>query len=159
MQDDPTARRSIKAFNRVEITSAAAYAEGIDRFEAAFPRSGRTPTGSDTAGAKPPIRSHLGLFEIVAVCPPGEAATNPDMAVVVLDGFGGPDAGAHVIATASAHNLDRVRRLGADVVVDYRTQRFEDFAHDVDVVVDTGGGQTRERSRPLIRRGGVLASL
>jgi NADPH:quinone reductase-like Zn-dependent oxidoreductase len=68
-------------------------------------------------------------------------------------------AGAHVIATASAINIDRVRALGADVVVDYRTQRFEDFAHDVDLVVDTVGGETRERSWPLIRKGGALATL
>jgi len=55
--------------------------------------------------------------------------------------------------------LDWVRGLGADVVVDYRTQRFEDFAHDVDLVLDTVGGDTRERSWPLLRAGGALASL
>jgi NADPH:quinone reductase-like Zn-dependent oxidoreductase len=68
-------------------------------------------------------------------------------------------AGARVIATASGSNLERVRGLGADVAVDYRTQRFEDFARDVDVVLDTVGGETRNRSWPLIRRGGVLATL
>ena len=68
-------------------------------------------------------------------------------------------AGAQVIATASAGNLELIRRLGADVVVDYRTQRFEDFAHDVDAVLDTVGGTTRDRSWALIRPGGVLASL
>jgi NADPH:quinone reductase-like Zn-dependent oxidoreductase len=68
-------------------------------------------------------------------------------------------AGAHVIATASGKNLDRVKRLGADVVVDYKTQRFEDYAHGVDMVLDTVGGETRDRSWPLIRKGGVLASL
>ncbi|HWT50311.1 MAG TPA: hypothetical protein VN255_17665 [Mycobacterium sp.] len=45
-----------------------------------------------------------------------------------------------ILVTASTANLDRVRGLGADVVVDYRTQRFEDFAEDIDVVVDTVGG-------------------
>lgn len=305
---------TIKAFNRAEISSAAAYAEGIDRFEAAFPRAARV-AGDDPRpeGVKPPIRSHLGLFEIVAVSPPGAPAKGPDMAAVVLDEYGGPEvlrlrqvrrpdpgpgqirvkvrasavnpldvrmrsgqvrhiyppwfpdvlgmsiagivdavgrgvttpavgdavygvshpvkrhgyaeyivapanyfyrlpsamdfpaaaaapsviatayallflrtdlqagqtvlihggsgsvgsyavqlaklAGARVIATASTANLDRVRGLGADVVVDYRTQRFEDFAQDVDVVLDTVGGETRDRSWPLIRRGGVLASL
>jgi NADPH:quinone reductase-like Zn-dependent oxidoreductase len=67
--------------------------------------------------------------------------------------------GAHVIATASAKNVHQVQRLGADVVVDYRTQRFEDFVHDVDAVLDTVGGETRDRSWPLIRKGGVLATL
>ena len=69
-------------------------------------------------------------------------------------------AGARVIATAGTANVEWVRRLGADVVVDYRTQRFEDAIGDgVDLVVDTVGGQTRERSWPLLRRGGSLVSL
>jgi NADPH:quinone reductase-like Zn-dependent oxidoreductase len=68
-------------------------------------------------------------------------------------------AGARVIATASTANVDRVRALGADIVVDYKTQRFEDFAQAVDLVFDTVGGETRERSWPLLRKGGALASL
>jgi NADPH:quinone reductase-like Zn-dependent oxidoreductase len=68
-------------------------------------------------------------------------------------------AGARVIATSSTINVERVRQLGADVVVDYKTQRFEDFARGVDMVLDTVGWETRERSWPLIRKGGVLASL
>jgi NADPH:quinone reductase-like Zn-dependent oxidoreductase len=68
-------------------------------------------------------------------------------------------AGARVIATAGTPNVDRVRKLGADVVVDYRLERFEDAARDVDLVLDTVGGETRERSWSLLRRGGSLASL
>src|SRR5262249_2139018 len=45
--------------------------------------------------------------------------------------------GARVIGTASAANLDFVRSLGADEVIDYRAERFEDVARDVDVVFDT----------------------
>jgi NADPH:quinone reductase-like Zn-dependent oxidoreductase len=66
---------------------------------------------------------------------------------------------ARVIATASTANLDRVRALGADVVVDYKKQRFEEFAQGVDLVLDTVGGETRDRSWQLIRKGGALASL
>lgn len=312
------ASASIKAFNRAEISSAAGYAEGVDRFEAAFPRLDRapgTPSGQPpgAGGDRPPVRSHLGLFKIVALATPGAPASGPDMQAVELDGYGPPEvltprrvrrpdpapgqirikvhacainaldlkmragqvrhiypswfpdvvgysvagvvdavgrgvstrrvgeevygandpiqrhgyveylvgpernfcpkpssmdfpaaasapsllataygalfmrtnlqagqsilihggaggvgrlavqlakrAGAHVIATASAGNLDLLRRIGADVVVDYRAQRFEDFADQVDVVLDTVGGPTRERSWPLIRPGGVLASL
>ena len=68
-------------------------------------------------------------------------------------------AGARVIATASTKNIEAVLKLGADVVVDYKTQRFEDFAQGVDMVLDTVGGETRERSWPLLKKGGVLASL
>ncbi len=67
--------------------------------------------------------------------------------------------GARVVATASAPNVERVRALGADVVVDYKTHRFEDFAQGVDLVLDTVGGETRDRSWGLIRKGGALASL
>jgi NADPH:quinone reductase-like Zn-dependent oxidoreductase len=66
---------------------------------------------------------------------------------------------AEVIATASAHNVDFVRELGADVVIDHRSQRFEDVARDVDVVLDTVGGETRERSLRVLKPGGTLISV
>ena len=49
--------------------------------------------------------------------------------------------GARVTATASSANLDFVRSLGADEVIDYRAERFEDMVRDVDVVFDTVGGR------------------
>jgi NADPH:quinone reductase-like Zn-dependent oxidoreductase len=64
--------------------------------------------------------------------------------------------GAHVIATASAGNLDLVRRLGADEVVDYTAVRFEDELRDVDVVFDTVGGEITDRSWGVLRPGGML---
>jgi len=68
-------------------------------------------------------------------------------------------AGARVIATASTQNLDFLRSAGADVVVDYKTQKFEDFAHDVDLVLDTVGGDTLVRSYAVVRHGGMVISL
>jgi NADPH:quinone reductase-like Zn-dependent oxidoreductase len=44
------------------------------------------------------------------------------------------------------------------VVIDYKTQRFEDQAQDLDMVFDLIGGETRERSWKLLRRGGALVS-
>ncbi len=67
--------------------------------------------------------------------------------------------GAHVIATASAHNHDFVRSLGADEVIDYNTTQFEDVVHDVDVVLDTIGGDTQERSWGVLKPGGMLVSI
>jgi NADPH:quinone reductase-like Zn-dependent oxidoreductase len=67
--------------------------------------------------------------------------------------------GAHVIATASAHNLDFVRSLGADEVIDYRSTPFEDMASDVDVVFDTVGGKTLDRSWGLLGPGGRLTTI
>jgi NADPH:quinone reductase-like Zn-dependent oxidoreductase len=67
--------------------------------------------------------------------------------------------GARVIATASEANHGFLRELGADVVVDYRTQRFEDVARDVDVVLDPVGGDTQLRSLGVLRSGGILVAL
>ena len=67
--------------------------------------------------------------------------------------------GAHVIATASAANLDFVRRLGAQEVIDYRAARFEDVARAVDVVFDGVGGETLERSWPVLAKNGRLVTV
>jgi NADPH:quinone reductase-like Zn-dependent oxidoreductase len=49
--------------------------------------------------------------------------------------------------------------LGADGVIDYRAERFDEKARDVDMVLDTIGGETRERSWRVLRKGGVLVTL
>jgi NADPH:quinone reductase-like Zn-dependent oxidoreductase len=67
-------------------------------------------------------------------------------------------AGLRCIATAGTADLDYVRGLGADTVIDFRTGRFEDAAADVDVVLDLVGGETQERSFQVLRRGGKLIS-
>jgi NADPH:quinone reductase-like Zn-dependent oxidoreductase/photosystem II stability/assembly factor-like uncharacterized protein/alpha-beta hydrolase superfamily lysophospholipase len=67
--------------------------------------------------------------------------------------------GARVIATASAENAAFVKGLGADEVIDYKAMRFEDAARDVDVVLDTVGGETTNRSAAVLRRGGILVSI
>jgi NADPH:quinone reductase-like Zn-dependent oxidoreductase len=67
--------------------------------------------------------------------------------------------GARVIATASAANHAYLRKLGADVVIDYKTQRFEELAKDVDVVLDPIGGDTQRRSLAVLKRGGILVSI
>jgi NADPH:quinone reductase-like Zn-dependent oxidoreductase len=67
--------------------------------------------------------------------------------------------GAHVIGTASADHADYVRQLGADEVIDYRKAKFEEVVRDVDVVLDTIGGDTQERSWGVLKRGGTLVSL
>ena len=67
--------------------------------------------------------------------------------------------GAKVLATASTANQDFLKQLGADVAIDYKTQKFEDVAKDVDVVVDGVGGETLKRSYPVVKKGGILVSL
>jgi NADPH:quinone reductase-like Zn-dependent oxidoreductase len=66
--------------------------------------------------------------------------------------------GARVLTTVSTGNVAFARSLGTDVVIDYKTQRFEDHASDLDMVFDLIDGETRKRSWPLLKRGGVLVT-
>ncbi len=66
--------------------------------------------------------------------------------------------GAYIIGTASGDHLQFLKSLGADQVIDYKTQRFETVAHDMDVVLDTVGGDTFERSWGVLKPGGVLVT-
>jgi NADPH:quinone reductase-like Zn-dependent oxidoreductase len=66
--------------------------------------------------------------------------------------------GATVYATAGGHDLDFVRSLGADEVIDYESQKFEDVARDMDLVFDTRGGETQARSFATLKKGGRLVS-
>jgi NADPH:quinone reductase-like Zn-dependent oxidoreductase len=68
-------------------------------------------------------------------------------------------AGAQVLATAAARHADFLRALGADQIIDYATTRFEDVAHEVDVVFDLVGGETLARSWPVVKAGGVVVSV
>jgi NADPH:quinone reductase-like Zn-dependent oxidoreductase len=62
------------------------------------------------------------------------------------------------IATVSTDDIPAVRKLGANTVIDYRTQRFEEEVRDADAVIDLVGGETQNRSFQVLRRGGKLIS-
>jgi NADPH:quinone reductase-like Zn-dependent oxidoreductase len=66
---------------------------------------------------------------------------------------------AHVIGTASGNDLEFVRSLAADEVIDYRAQSFEDAVTGVDVVFDTVGGDTLARSWGILRPGGRMLTI
>lgn len=67
--------------------------------------------------------------------------------------------GAYVIATASSRNSDFVRELGADKVIDYKTTAFEKAVRDIDVVFDTVGGETLERSWSVLGPNGRMVTV
>jgi NADPH:quinone reductase-like Zn-dependent oxidoreductase len=67
--------------------------------------------------------------------------------------------GAYVIATTSGKNSALVKSLGADEVIDYKTQKFSELVHDADVVFDTLGGEVQESSWSVLKRGGMLVSI
>ncbi|MBV9875451.1 MAG: NADP-dependent oxidoreductase [Verrucomicrobia bacterium] len=67
--------------------------------------------------------------------------------------------GAYVIGTASAKNQAFLEELGTDEPSDYEKTRFDDAVEGVDVVFDTIGGDTQERSWKVLNKGGILISL
>jgi len=67
--------------------------------------------------------------------------------------------GAHVIGTASKLGQDFLMELGADEAIDYQATRFEEAVRDLDVVMDTIGGDTLQRSWQVLRKGGFLVSI
>jgi len=67
--------------------------------------------------------------------------------------------GAYVATTVSANDKPFVQELGADVVIDYRTQTFEDLLQNYDAVFDTVGGDTYRRSFKVLKKGGVIVSM
>jgi NADPH:quinone reductase-like Zn-dependent oxidoreductase len=67
-------------------------------------------------------------------------------------------AGLRAVATAGTLDIAFVRDLGANTVIDYRTQRFEQEVKDADAVIDLVGEETQERSFQVLRRGGKLIS-
>jgi NADPH:quinone reductase-like Zn-dependent oxidoreductase len=67
--------------------------------------------------------------------------------------------GAIVATTTSTANLDWVRRLGADVVIDYRKDAFEELLHDYDVVLNSLGGDVLDKSLRVLKPGGKLISI
>ena len=66
--------------------------------------------------------------------------------------------GAEVFATASTAHLDYVRSLGADHVIDYRSQRFESVAQGINLVLDYVGGEVLDRSWDVLTNDGVIIS-
>lgn len=67
--------------------------------------------------------------------------------------------GATVTTTASGSNAQFLRDLGADVVVDYRSEDFEDGDHDFDLVLDSLGGENLEKSLRVLKPGGIAVGI
>ena len=96
------------------------------------------------------------------------ANVQPGQKVLVHAGSGGVGSiaiqlakhlGAYVATTASTKNVDWVHDLGADLVIDYRTQDFATVVHGYDLVLDSLGGETLEKSLQVLRPGGLVIGL
>jgi NADPH:quinone reductase-like Zn-dependent oxidoreductase len=82
------------------------------------------------------------------------AAGNVGAYVVQL----GARAKLHVVATAGSKDTEYVRSLGAETIVDIEAGKFDDSVSPVDAVIDTVGGETRDRSFHILKHGGILVS-
>ena len=67
--------------------------------------------------------------------------------------------GAYVATTTSAKNADLVKRLGADLVIDYNTEKFQERLADYDLVFDMLGGDSITESFKVLKKGGALVSI
>jgi NADPH:quinone reductase-like Zn-dependent oxidoreductase len=106
----------------------------------------------------------IGLTALVSI--EDTLKLKPGEAILIQGGAGGVASfaiqvakhiGARVISTASAANLDYVRRLGADQVIDYNAQDFTKAVSGCDAVFDTVGGEVAMRSFAVLRPGGRAA--
>jgi len=66
---------------------------------------------------------------------------------------------AYVATTASSDDKEFVQNLGADEVIDYKSQDFEELVHDYDAVYDTVGGQIYTKSFKVLKKGGIIVSM
>ncbi|WP_167848773.1 NADP-dependent oxidoreductase [Methanolobus halotolerans] len=67
--------------------------------------------------------------------------------------------GAYVATTARKDKADYLKEIGADEIIDYKNERFEDRLHDYDAVFDTVGGDTYKRSFRILKKGGIIVSM
>jgi len=148
-------------YARPDIARDGAYAECIAVRASELARKPKTIGHVEAAGVPlAGITAWQALFEV--------AGLSAGQSVLIHAASGGVGSfavqfatwkGARVLATASAANHELVRGLGADTVIDYRTTRFEEMARDVDVVFDTIGGETQERSWGVLKPGGIQVSI
>lgn len=117
----------------------------------AFEQAAAAPTAAGTAYQALHEVAHLAFGQTVLI---HAGAGGVGSAAIQI----AREAGARVVATSSGEGLEIVGRLGADQVIDYRSEHFQDKVADVDVVLDTIGSDTQQRSFDVLRTGGYLAA-
>ncbi len=148
-------------YSRPNILRDGSYAEyiAIDESEAAF----KPKTISHACAASLPLAGITAWDVLVKA-----AAIKAGDRVLIHAGSGGVGSlavqlakafGAYVVATTSSKNIPMVKSLGADQVIDYRTQAFEHIVHEMDIVFDTIGGEVQEKSWAVLKQGGILVSV
>jgi NADPH:quinone reductase-like Zn-dependent oxidoreductase len=156
---------------------------GVNAFQPGQAVFGRTSQGSYTEYAIAPVNTlalkpaSLSYDEAATIAVGATTAwqglfdhgnLQPGQRVLILGGAGGVGnfavqfarwKGAQVISTASTRNVDFVRSLGAETVIDYTRTQVADAVHDVDLVLDTVGGSALAGVLPTLKRGGTLITI
>jgi alcohol dehydrogenase len=117
-----------------------------------FPSAAAVPLAALTALQALRDELHLGAGQRIFI--PGGAGGVGTFAIQIAKHLG-----AHVATTASSRGEALVRRLGADVVIDYAHERFEDKLSDYDCAFDLVGGETLTRLWSVLKRGGRVVSV
>jgi NADPH:quinone reductase-like Zn-dependent oxidoreductase len=100
------------------------------------------------------LKDDIGLSEGQKILIHGGAGGIGSIAIQIAKNLG-----AYVATTVSINDKQFVQDLGADIVIDYKNQTFEDLLHDYDAVFDTVGGETYRRSFKVPRKGGIIVSM
>ncbi|MGB7679224.1 MAG: NADP-dependent oxidoreductase [Nitrososphaeraceae archaeon] len=100
------------------------------------------------------LKDDIGLSEGQKILIHGGAGGIGSIAIQIAKNLG-----AYVATTVSTNDKQFVQDLGADIVIDYMNQTFEDLLHDYDAVFDTVGGDTYRRSFKVPRKGGIIVSM
>src|SRR5512146_2223613 len=116
-----------------------------------FATAAALPTAGSTALQI--IRDVVGVHSGMSVLIHGAAGGVGSFASQIARNFG-----ARVIGTATGADIEYLKSLGIDEVIDYKRERFEDRATGMDAVVDLVGGDTLSRSYAVVKKGGVLAT-
>ncbi len=119
-------------------------------------------TSYEEAGALPlagvsavqALEEHIKLQKHQKILIHGGAGGIGHMAIQIAKALG-----AYVATTVSTNDIEFVKSLRADEVIDYKTQKFEDQPSDFDAVFDTVGGETTDRSFKVLKKGGTIVSM
>jgi NADPH:quinone reductase-like Zn-dependent oxidoreductase len=148
-------------FSRPDVKRNGTYAEfvAVNEDEVAF----KPKTVSHVESASLPLAAITAWTAIFTT-----AKLSENQKILIHGGSGGVGSlaiqlaksrGAYVISTTSTKNLALVKSLGADEVIDYKNQRFEEIVKDANVVFDTIGGEVQELSWSVLKPNGILVSI
>jgi len=138
---------SFAEFATADINTTAHKPKNLSHVEAAsMPLTG--------VSAWQALVEHIGLSRAKKILIHGGAGGIGSIAIQLAKHLG-----AYVATTVSLKDMQYARELGADEVIDYKNQSFEDMLHNYDAVYDTVGGETYIRSFRVLKKGGTIVSM